>query len=306
MNCDLAKFTETTKGNLKISVLVPCYNQAKHIRHTVKAILEQTIPPDEVIVVDDASEDEIVALLQDFPVTLIRHHQNQGPAAARNTALYAAKGDIVVYIDADAYADLHLIETLLRAYAEFPDPTLGGIGGRGVESNVQTIYDRWRAIHARQDFGSSRCQVPFLFGLCASYKREVLLQIGGFDTFFRINAGEDVDLGYRLRKAGYKLYYVPEAIVYHQHSDTKDSLLKVQYNWFYWTYFAKKRAGLNPGTLFLGTLRRLFTETLTDLLLRRDVELAILDLIIFKTKIAALINAFLKSRGDVPDEKHRF
>lgn len=285
--------------NLRVSVLIPCYNQSRHIYHTVKYVLKQTHPPDEIIVVDDASEDGSALLLQSLPVKLICHERNQGPAAARNTALSAATGDIVVYIDADAYADPRLIATLLQAYHEILDPDLAGIGGRGIESNIQTVYDKWRALHARQDFGRFRRQVPYLFGLCASYKREILLRVGGFDAFFPKNAGEDVDLGYRLRKAGYKLYYIPEAVVYHQHSDTEESLLRVQYNWFYWTYFAKKRSGLHPWTLFAGTLRRLFVDTLSDLLLQHNIELVLLDLKVFRTKMEALFRA---SRGGI-DEK---
>ncbi len=282
--------------SFKVSVLIPCYNQSRHISQTVMAVLGQTCPPDEIIVVDDASWDNSKEILQSLPVILICHEQNKGPAVARNTALYAATGDIVVYIDADAYADPRLIEILLRGYHDILDPALAGIGGRGIESNICTIYDRWRALHARQDFGRFRRQVPYLFGLCASYKRELLLRVGGFDSFFPKNAGEDVDLGYRLRKAGYKLYYIPEAVVYHQHVDTEESLLRVQYNWFYWTYFAKKRANLHSWTLFAGTLRRLFIDTLADLLWQRNIELAILDLKAFRVKMEALIQAVREGR----------
>jgi GT2 family glycosyltransferase len=281
-----------------VSVVIPCYNQVHHIRHTVGAILDQTIPPDEIVVVDDASGDASPIILQQLPVKLIRHQQNQGPAAARNTALSASSGDIVVFVDADAYADHRLIETFLRAYQEIPDPLVAGIGGRGIESNIRTVFDKWRALHARQDFGLKPRKVPFLFGLCASYKRAVLLQVGGFDTFFPLNAGEDADLGYRIRRAGYRLYYTPDAIVYHQHSDTERSLLRVQYNWFYWTYFAKKRSNLHPWTLFVGTLRRLFTDTLADLFLRGDIALALLDLKVFKVKMQALFRACQGGEGD--------
>lgn len=275
-----------------ISVLIPCYNKARHIGQVIQAAMSQTHPPDEVIVVDDASTDESVVVVSRLPARLLCHQRNRGPAAARNTALEAATGDIMLYIDADAYADPNLIEVLLRAYRQSSWHPLGGIGGRGIESSVHTAHDRWRALHARQDFGPyPRYDVPFLFGLCASYRREALLQIGGFDPFFPVNAGEDADVGYRLKRAGYRLYYVPDAIVYHQHSDTAESLKQVQYNWFYWTYLAKQRSGFHPWTLFAGTLRRLFVDTMADLLLRRDLELAQLDLEISRVKMAALRDA---------------
>jgi glycosyltransferase involved in cell wall biosynthesis len=277
---------------VKASVLIPCYNRAEHIGQVIGNVKAQTCPADEIIVVDDASTDNSTEVIEASQVTLVKHERNRGPAAARNTALEHASGDIVIYIDADAYADADLIGTLKQAYEQLSRLPVGGVGGRGIESNITTVYDRWRALHARQDFGPRpRYNVPYLFGLCASYRRDALLDVGGFDTFFPINAGEDADVGYRLKGSGYGLYYTPDAIVYHQHADTEESLKRVQHNWFYWTYLAKKRSRVRPWTLFAGTLRRLFVDTGADLLLRRDPDLVRLDLEMFLIKMRALIAA---------------
>ena len=90
---------------MRISVLIPCYNKAEYINDVISSVMEQTHPPDEIIVVDDASTDESVDVIRQWPVTLLQHQSNRGPSAARNTALDAASGDVVLYIDADAYAD---------------------------------------------------------------------------------------------------------------------------------------------------------------------------------------------------------
>jgi len=281
-----------THFDCKISILIPCYNQANLIGQTVDTILKQTRPPDEIIVVDDASTDKSVEVLSKLPIRLLRHQTNQGPAVARNTALGEALGEIVIYIDADAIADHHLIESILKAYQQPTSYPLGGIGGRGIETNIRSVHDRWRAYHAKQDYGPRmHHNVPYLYGLCASYIRSTLLEVGGFDPFFPTNAGEDADLGYRLRRTGYRLHYTPDAIVYHQHSDTAETLKRVQYNWFFWSYLAKKRSRLHPWTLFIGTTRRLFTDTLADLVIRNDLDLVRLDLEIFTVKMKALIEA---------------
>lgn len=279
-------------SNPSVSVLIPCYNQAGHIRQVVSAALNQTHPPDEIVVVDDASSDGSVEILRQIPVRLICHEMNRGPAIARNTALQAASGNIVVYIDADAYADSHMIEALLSAYQWPSKGPVGGVGGRAIEVNVKSLYDRWRTIHAKQDYGlTPHRNVTYLFGLCMSFKREALVNVGGFDTFFPINAGEDLDVGYRLLKAGYRLHYTPDAFVYHQHADTEEKLKRIQYNWYYWSYLAKKRTGFHPWTLYAGTIRRLFMDTLADLIIRRDLQLSRLDLQIFKIKLAAMRDA---------------
>ena len=278
---------------MRVSVLIPCYNRAEHIEQVIRSATAQTRPPDEIVVVDDASTDGSVDVLDRLPVTLLQHEENRGPAAARNTALKAATGDIVLYIDADAYAEPNLIEVLLQAYRQLAGKAIGGIGGRGIESNISSVFDRWRAIHARQDFGTRpRLGVPYLFGLCCSYKREALVQIGGWDDYYPINAGEDADVGYRLQKAGFRLFYTPEAIVYHQHVDTEDSLKRVQYNWFYWSYVAKSRTRSHPWTMPAGSLRRLFVDTAADLLFRRDFALVKLDLEMFWVKAGAFLDVY--------------
>ncbi|MFV2044099.1 MAG: glycosyltransferase family 2 protein [Anaerolineales bacterium] len=280
------------RAKYTVSALVPCYNKAEHIGQVVDALIEQTCPPDEIIVIDDASNDETRKLVRKLPVRFLRHTINRGPAVARNTGLEAASGEIVLFVDADAYADPHLIEELSQVYQHSPEPRLAGVGGRGIESDIRTHFDRWRAHHAKQDFGPrSRRNAPYLFGLCASYKRGALLEVGGFDSFFRTNAGEDADIGYRLRRSGYRLHYTPSAVVYHHHSDTAETLKQVQFNWFYWTFLAKQRSKFHPWTLIAGTLRRVFTDTLTDLIVRRDIELSRLDLEIFLVKMTALIHA---------------
>lgn len=277
-----------------ISVLVPCYNAARHIGKVVTALHAQTRAPDEIIVVDDKSTDESVTLLRQLPVRLICHDRNQGPARARNTALHAAQGDVVLFIDSDAYADAHLVEKILEAYRLPATKPLAGVGGRGIESRIQNIYDRWRSLHARQDFGDRpRDGVAYLFGLCMSYYRTAILEVGGFDASYPINAGEDFDIGFRLMRAGYMLRYTPEAIVYHQHSDDEARLKRIQYNWYYWSYIAKQRSGYHPETLIAGTLRRLFADTLTDLIIRRSPALARLDLEISWIKLKALRRAAL-------------
>ncbi|MBS1250257.1 MAG: putative mycofactocin biosynthesis glycosyltransferase MftF [Chloroflexi bacterium] len=289
-------------GNcLQVSVLIPCYNQAQHIGGVIQGVLAQTHSPQEIIVVDDASTDQSARVIGGFPVTRLHHEENRGPAAARNTALHAARGEIVLYLDADAFPRPDLIETLLRAYQALDGeifPSLAGIGGRGIEVHQKNLADRWRGRHARQDFGDEyRAKVPFLFGLCASYRRSVLEDVDGFDESFPRNAGEDFELGCRLRRAGYQLHYEPQAIVDHYHADTVKSLKNNQSNWYYWSYIAKSKNHAHPWTLWMGTFRRLFTDPLGDLFLHGDWQLARLSLQIFGAKIAALFEAASNPRA---------
>ena len=282
-----------------VSILIPCYNSSKHIQKVIQSLQNQTRQPNEIIIVDDASTDRSVAVVKECNVKLICHENNRGPAAARNTAFSASMGEIIVFIDADAYADSHMIENILNVYENAPDlDQLGGVGGRGIETCTEGMANHWRCIHARQDFGEyPQPNVEYLFGLCCSYSRKVFEQIGGFDDFYRINAGEDYDIGLRIRKTGYRLAYTPNAFIYHQHCDTIDSLKSVQKNWTYWSFIARKRNGISIIKTYLGVIRHLLVDTLYDFFYQRDLQLAKVDLDLFFIKINAIIKAQRAIKG---------
>lgn len=246
---------------VRVTAAIPCYNGARWIHATVRSLLNQTRLPDEVLVIDDGSSDASAARASAAGARVVRHAVNRGLAVGRNTALAAAAGDILVFIDVDATADPRLVETLL---AGFSGPDIAGVGGGGVEAHRETLADEWRARHARQWFGPRPlASAPFLFGLCAAYRRAALLRIGGFNTALRTNA-EDVEVGLRLRAAGHRLVYTPAAVVYHQRADSVESLVKTMERWYYWATVVRRAHGDQPWRLYGGAVRGVTTQPLRD------------------------------------------
>lgn len=272
---------------MKITVAIPCYNGSTYIGCAIESVLEQTRPADEILVVDDGSTDRSVEIIRLYPVRLIQHHNNQGLAMARNSAIEAATGDVIVYIDADAIADSHLLATLISGY---DSPQVGGVGGQGVECNIRSLADRWRQKHASQTHGDKPRDVEFLYGLCMSFRLEALRQIGGFNPAFRTNA-EDIDVSLRLRKAGYRLRYLPDARVYHQRMDDEASLARTMAAWYRAAYRAMWINNAQSWRLFAGTMRRLVMDPLSDLIAERDLNMAWMSWRIGWVKLRALWEA---------------
>ena len=89
-----------------ISVYIPAYNVAEFLPKSIECLLAQTLTPDEILVVDDGSRDASAEIATRYSkVTLIRHEQNRGLAAARNTAFRSARNEFIASLDADCVAD---------------------------------------------------------------------------------------------------------------------------------------------------------------------------------------------------------
>jgi len=221
------------------TLAIPYFNAAAFIGAALESVDNQTYPPEEIIVVDDGSTDESMDIVKRFPqVRVISHSRNYGIAAARNTAWENATGDIVAFIDADTTVHPRLLETLAGCYCA---SDIAGAGGRAIEMIQNNRYDRWRKEVLFQDWGENySLNAHFLFGICSSYRKNILNKLGGFDTFFKVS-GEDMDFSFRVNQAGFRLVYHPDAIVYHLRADDRRSIEKMTYRHCYGGFLAQRK-----------------------------------------------------------------
>jgi GT2 family glycosyltransferase len=284
----------TTTEPSTVSIGILCYNQRDEISEVIESALAQSRRPDEVLVVDDGSDDGSTAVISRYPgVQLLVHQRNRGRAAARTTLLEHASGDVVAYLDGDTVAASDLLEHLLAAYA---DPHVAAVAGVVIETCERTIWDRWRARNGtRQDLARPDDNAEVLFGWGLSCRREVGLRIGGFRA-----AAEDVDFSLRLRRAGHRLVRTPDARVYHRRTDDRRSLAAMVYRWSFGGYVAIARNGDRRYRPHLQRLiRRVVRQLRHDLLIEPDVRLAAVTLLMIVPELWGLADAprFLRSGG---------
>ena len=165
-----------------VTLYVPCYNGERYIAKCIEGILTQFRLPDEVFVIDDGSTDQTAAIAECYPqVTVIRHEKNSGLAAARNTAIKAAAGDLIASIDADCIADKLWLYTLIQLMKDMPD-NLAGIGGKLVERFQEAPADEFRSIFMCQHKGEEPLANPkFIAGANTIFRRKALLSVGGYN-----------------------------------------------------------------------------------------------------------------------------
>ena len=213
----------------RISVVVPVYNAAGTILRTVEALRAQTLPPCEVLLVDDGSTDETPALLRDLPPPIRTIRQaNGGPAAARNAGIRAASGEFVAFTDSDC---LPTPDWLRHLAAGLDAPDVAGAGGpvRGVDATLTGQYVD--AIGLLDPLPDESGAIPYLITANACFRREALVRAGLFDERFRKPGGEEPELCLRIRKLGYRFQAVDAAVVHHHHRQTPGSLLRTIANY---------------------------------------------------------------------------
>lgn len=116
----------------KISVIIPVFNRRREVLRAVASALAQTLPPAEIVIVDDASTDgtaEAIAALQEPRIRIMRHAHNRGAAAARNTGIEAAQGDWIALLDSDDEWVPRKLALQLAALDRAPADTLAGVTG---------------------------------------------------------------------------------------------------------------------------------------------------------------------------------
>jgi GT2 family glycosyltransferase len=214
-----------------ISVVIVTFNSERFVKTCLDSIISQEGSDFEAIVVDNGSRDNTIGLIKGnySQVVLIENRDNLGAAKARNQGIEVAKGEWVLTLDCDTVLE----NSFLASFQEIKEslsPEIGIIQPKVLQYDKKTIYStgvyltRLRKFY---DIGKGKTdngqfnEEKFVFAACSAaafYRRNMLDEIkekGGFfdESFFFL--AEDVDLGWRAKKQGYKTLYYPKAVCFH-------------------------------------------------------------------------------------------
>lgn len=229
-------------GSLRASVVVVGYNGEDFLAPCLESLLGMDVPPSEyeLLFVDNASEDGTVAVVEGFRdrlphLRIIRNDRNTGFPAAVNQAAAVARAPILVLLNQDTLVEPRWLRMLLAAFEK--DPSIGAVGSRIVNGDgpqlyaaaLEVLYGAICVIHE----GNRRTDA--VSGCAMGVRRDAFLRLGGFhgDLFMY---GEDLDLGYRLRRARYQIAYAPGSVVHHRAARTARASTRT-----YMFYMARNR-----------------------------------------------------------------
>jgi glycosyltransferase involved in cell wall biosynthesis len=248
-----ANFSATVEPKLlSVSIVMPSYNRRDRLEKVTRHIAQQKYPQDlvELVVCLDGCTDgsaEVLHKIQpDYPFKLVILEQTQsGPAAARNRALKAAQGELILFLDDDVFPIPELID--LHVQHHLQNPNLVVIGPMEPPADFERpFWVRWEEDmldKQYRDMIAGAWEVTwrqFYTGNC-SVRREKIEQVGGFNESFK--RAEDVEMALRLEDIGMQFAFEPKAIGYHYATRTYQSWENARYQYGKYDVIMSRQAG---------------------------------------------------------------
>jgi glycosyltransferase involved in cell wall biosynthesis len=197
---------------MRVSVIIPCRNAERTVVDAVRSALEQTEPPVEVLVVDDASTDGSAGAARRAGARVIQNRSRRNAGGARNAGITAARGDAFAFLDADASAPRDWLERARRAFES--DRGIVAVGGRIANGRPGRWGELdWFLNHSewiRGGLPGPRKNIPTM-GIV--YRRDAV----GDTRFPETNSGEDTAFALAVLARGGKLWYEPGIVLTHRH-----------------------------------------------------------------------------------------
>lgn len=236
-----------------ISIIIPTFNRKDWLEECLNALAKEVKSEEcEIIIVDDGSTDGTVNFLKNFSserkIKISTYLQERGgPAKARNFGVRMSKSDIVCFLDDDSIVHPNWLDELMKTFKNI-DSRYVAVKGK-VKAYQNTFLPKFleEYIHISNSWATNNI----------AFRKSIFLKAGGFDETFTFAAWEDLDLGFRLERMGYRRFFKSEMIVHHPHEDDLEKLKrKFMINGYGYFQFCRKWISIDPGMVIRMWLER--------------------------------------------------
>lgn len=214
---------------MDVSIIIPNYNGVKLLEKNIPKVVESVDYYSrkenvkvELIIVDDASSDESCAFIKTQKLHLVENEKNLGFSSTVNSGVRHASGEIVVLLNTDIRPEKDFLIPLLAHFKT--DEKMFGVGcmDKSIEGNKVIMrgrgigkWNRGFLMHKRGEIDKSN--TLWVSGGSSAFRRSIWNKLGGLNELYNPFYWEDIDIGYRALKSGYKLFFEQKSVVIHDH-----------------------------------------------------------------------------------------
>lgn len=229
-----------------VSVIVPVYNGGENFRQCLQSLSVVAPKVLEIIVVDDGSTDDSKQLAEQAGFTVLHLPAAGGPARARNRGAQVANGALLFFIDADTTLTVNTIECMVKAFRDRP-ALAALVGSYDDAPGAPNFLSQYKNLFHHYTHQTASEDASTFWGACGAIRQDIFWSVGGFDEGYRYPSIEDIELGYRLKRAGYLIQLNKTVQVKHLKHWRAGSLLRadVFYRAIPWTELLWRDRQLN-------------------------------------------------------------
>ena len=199
--------------NISISLIIPVHYGGANFQRCLTNLSAIRPLLKEIIVVADGETDSSWRLAEEAGIQVIKIPSPKGPAAARNLGAQKATGDILFFLDADVAVSPDAVDHILLA---FQRPGLTAVfGSYDDEPFEPDFFSQHKNLFHHYVHQTAKEEASTFWGACGAIRRDIFMEAGGFDEKYRHPSIEDIELGYRLKRAGYKIRLLKDLKVKH-------------------------------------------------------------------------------------------
>jgi len=211
-----------------VTVIVPVYDGGDKFRRCLMSLVNAEPAPEEIIVVADGDTDGSGRLAEEFGMHVLQIPETGGPARARNLGAHRAVGDILFFVDADVIIPRDAIGQIADAFQQQPQfvAVFGSYDDEPFEKNFLSQYKNLFHHYVHQ---TANIEASTFWGACGAIRRDIFLSLSGFNEDYRRPSIEDIELGYRLKRAGHRIRILKSLRVKHLKHWGISSLLKTDF-----------------------------------------------------------------------------
>jgi glycosyltransferase involved in cell wall biosynthesis len=207
-----------------VSVIVPVYKGGDNFRQCLLSLTAADPAPEEIIVVADGDTDGSWRLAEQFGTRVLKIPGPGGPARARNLGAHHARGDLLFFVDADVTVPRDTVNQIAVLFQKERDLTalFGSYDDEPFEKNFLSQYKNLFHHYIHQ---TANTDASTFWGACGAIRRDIFLALDGYDENYKKPSIEDIELGYRLRRAGHRICILKRLQVKHLKRWSVSSLL---------------------------------------------------------------------------------
>ncbi|MDP2946998.1 MAG: glycosyltransferase [Nanoarchaeota archaeon] len=213
-----------------ITILIPIKNVAKYIKECLDALLNQSYPADkyEVWLLDNNSDDGTLEIIANYPKDRVKIVQTgiDSPPIKYNKILPLIKSEIIGLVDGDANVDR---DWLVKVVEPLDDPKVAGACGVILTANKNKLIPRIIGYELQDRYEKMPREIKRAATMHIVYRRKIIEEVDGFNE--NLKTGYDAEIGHKINNAGYKIIFVKDAKVWHNHRETLKAFFKQQYEY---------------------------------------------------------------------------